>query len=61
MIYTTLRKARIGIQKKNNSCTFLHWIDRSPSTYGFKYIEFDRVLTEYKPIGPTSLVEWQDD
>lgn len=51
----------IGIQRKNNSYTFLHWLDISPSTSRFKYQKFKKVLTEFKPIGPTILVEWEDE
>ena len=61
MIYTTVRETHIGIQKKNNNYTFLHWLDHSSSTSRFKYLEFSRTLGEYKPIGPTSLVEWGDE
>jgi hypothetical protein len=52
---------RIGIQRKNNSYTFLHWLEHSSSTSRFKYLKFKRALTEYKPIGPTILVEWEDE
>jgi len=51
----------IGIQRKNNSYTFLHWLDHSSSTSRFKYLEYKKVLKEYKPIGPTILVEWEDE
>mgnify|MGYP006949693490 FL=1 len=51
----------IGIQRKNNSYTFLHWLKHSSSTSRFKYLKFKRALTEYKPIGPTILVEWEDE
>lgn len=54
-------KLCIGIQRKNNSYTFLHWLDHDSSTSRFKYLKFSRVLKEYKPIGPTILVEWEDE
>ncbi len=53
-------KCRIGLQRKDRNYTFLHWLDHSTSTSRFKYLKFSRVLKEYKPIGPTSLVEWQE-
>ena len=54
-------KLCIGIQRKNNSYTFLHWPDHDSYTSRFKYLKFSRVLKEYKPIGPTILVEWEDE
>lgn len=54
-------KLWIGIQRKNNSYTFLHWLDHNSETSRFKYLKYNRVLKEHKSIGPTSLVEWLDD
>lgn len=54
-------KLQIGIQRKNNSYTFLHWLEHRSSTSRFKERKFKRALTEYKPIGPTILVEWEDE
>ena len=52
-------RQRIGIQRTNNHYIFLHWKD-SISTDKFKYFEFSINLDHkrYRPIGPTSLVEW---
>ena len=54
-------KYRIGLQRKDKNYTFLHWLEHSSSTSRFKYLTFNRALTEYKPIGPTILVEWEDE
>ena len=54
-------KCYIELQRKDKNYTFLHWLDHSSSTSRFKYLKFSRVLKEYKPIGPTSLVEWKDE
>jgi len=57
----TKSKCCIGLQRKDKNYTFLHWLDHSTLTSRFKYLEYKRVLKEYKPIGPTILVEWGDE
>ena len=64
MIYrTNPLKMNIGIQKDNLHYTFFHWKDHSSSTSKFKWLYYKKSLKEsdYPPIGPTLLVEWEDD
>ncbi len=44
-----------------NAYAVLKGVREHCNGYRFKYIEYKRVLKEYKPIGPTSLVEWKDE
>ena len=56
-----LNKHHIGIQRNNKSYTFLHWLDHNTATSRFKWLKYRSVLKEYDAVGPTMLVEWNDD
>lgn len=56
MIYRTEEEPHIGMQKSNLKYFFLHW----QYSHGLAVIGSPLSSYEYEPIGPTSLVEWQE-
>ena len=53
---------RIGVQKDNLEYTYLHWRPTVTSSR-FTFRKYTTKLNpkEYRPIGPTLLVEWGDE
>ena len=54
-------KELIGTQKKNLSYTYLHWEHMTVSKYKLHNYGQSLSYHQYKPIGPTMLVEWNKE
>lgn len=48
---------KIAFQRRTKKYFFLHW----PVEEGMSEINHNLSYFDYKPIGPTMLVEWNDD
>lgn len=55
-----LKDHYIGLQRKDKSYTFMHWLDHTTSTSRFKWLKYKNVLKEYNAVGPAILVEWEE-